>query len=102
MTERIDRIEELMLKLMGREEPSVFSVSIQKDDHSSLWTAYCTLRADGRHFSVRHEDPIIALVELDGVLTSLVCPYCRSLKKGEQYELERKDKESDSDLHGDN
>jgi len=63
------------------ENLSVYRVSVSKSDYSTLYTAYALLRGkNGREYSASGDDVMDALLELEKVLLSLVCPTCGRVK----------------------
>ena len=77
-------IEDVMRNLVNLDGgPDVFSVSLMYTDHSTLWTAHATLRADDRNISAEASTPERALAELTRLVLSIICPVCHRIMEDE-------------------
>jgi len=72
-----EKIQTIMREVTSWDKPSVYNVSITRNDHNTSYYAHATLR--GSHhasYETTGESPLEALQELKKVLLSLICPTC--------------------------
>lgn len=81
MNDNNQDVSYIMRRITTMINPSVYRVSVSKSDYSVFYTAYAVLRGnDEREYSANGDSVIDALLELEKVLRSLVCPTCGRVK----------------------
>lgn len=76
--------DELMTRLVNRQVPQIFQVLLIKTDHTEAFTATAELRMHySKSYSASGATVIDALLELEKVIESTVCPNCRQRMEDE-------------------
>lgn len=77
-----DKITELMNKITKWENPSIYSISVEKRDYRTGFTAHATTRGeDSKSYSASGNSVLDALQEMEKLLSSLVCPTCGRMNR---------------------